>query len=230
MNPSAPTDRIEIAPTAQPQEGTIIWLHGLGASGDDFVPIVPHLNLPQVRFIFPHAPERPVTINNGWIMRSWYDIQTLEESDERESAQDIEESHQRITALLDAEVERGLSPDQIILAGFSQGAAMALHTGLRYPASLRGIMALSGYLLLPQRFKAEAHPANAGTPLLLCHGTQDTVVPMTRGQKAAQELSKESPERDLQWRDYPMGHEVCPEEILEIQSWLGERFFGAHPA
>ena len=222
--PHHKSDRIEIPPAAFPEEGCVIWLHGLGASGDDFVPVVPHLNLPHVRFIFPHAPQSPVTINNGWVMRSWYDIRTLGASDERESEEDIENSHRRITSLIDAEVERGLSPNQIVLAGFSQGAAMALHTGLRYPASLKGIIALSGYMLLPARFEEEAHLANTETPLLLCHGSEDSVVPITRGQAAHQKILAASENRDLQWREYKMDHEVCTEELTQIGRWLQERF------
>jgi phospholipase/carboxylesterase len=202
----------------------VIWLHGLGASGDDFVPIVSHLNLPSVRFVFPHAPERPVTINRGWVMRAWYDIRTLDASDEREDPDDIAASHAWITTLIDQEVERGLSPHQIVLAGFSQGGAMALHTGLRYPAALGGIMGLSCYLLLPEQLRAEAHAANRSTPVLLCHGSQDSVVPLHSGERAREFLAEQDPERDLLWEDFPMDHEVCGEEVQLIAQWLRQRF------
>jgi phospholipase/carboxylesterase len=223
MDHNAP-DRIEIPPQSASHDGTVIWLHGLGASGDDFVPVVPHLNLPSIRFVFPHAPERPVTLNRGWVMRAWYDIRSLEASEEREDPADIEASHAWITELIDQEVERGLAPHQIVLAGFSQGGAMALHTGLRYPASLGGIIGLSSYLLLPARLRAEAHPANQGTPILLCHGTQDSMVPLAGGQRARELLTELDPERDLLWQDFPMDHEVCGEEIQLIAEWLHQRF------
>ena len=223
MDSNAP-DRIEIPPQSASHEGTVIWLHGLGASGDDFVPIVPHLNLPSIRFVFPHAPERPVTLNRGWVMRAWYDIRTLDASDEREDPNDIAASHAWITTLIDQEVERGLSPHQIVLAGFSQGGAMALHTGLRYPATLGGIMGLSCYLLLPEQIQAEAHATNRDTPILLCHGSQDNVVPLSSGERARELLTEQTPERDLLWKDFPMDHEVCGEEIQLIAQWLQQRF------
>lgn len=216
-------DAIQIPPQ-EPCEGAVIWLHGLGANGGDFVPIVPQLRLPNIRFIFPHAPERPVTINRGWVMRAWYDILTLEESTNRESFDDVQASHQLITQLIDAQIEQGLSPNQIVLAGFSQGGAMALHTGLRYPASLGGIMALSCYLVAPEKIARESHPENSATPILMCHGSHDSVVPVSRGRAAHTLLSEQNEDRDIQWNDFPMDHEVCAQEIEVIQRWLHERF------
>tara|TARA_Y100001934_G_C12177425_1_gene689766 strand:+ start:349 stop:1035 length:687 start_codon:yes stop_codon:yes gene_type:complete len=216
-------DRIEISPEV-PCQGALIWLHGLGANGDDFVPIAARLQLPQLRFIFPHAPERPITINRGWVMRAWYDIKTLEESPNRECIEGVEQSHRAITDLIDSQVREGLSPNQIVLAGFSQGGAMALHTGLRYPGSLGGLMALSTYLVASDNFIHESHPANATTPILFCHGKEDGVVSLERGRHAHDTIAKHSPERDLQWHEFEMSHEVCNDEIKVVQSWLQNRF------
>jgi len=216
-------DSIEIPPEEE-CEGTVIWLHGLGASGNDFVSIVPHLQLPQIRFIFPHAPQRPVTINQGWVMRAWYDILTLGESPCRESLEDVQESHQRITELIDAQIHRGMAPNQIIVAGFSQGGAIAMHSGLRYPATLGGIMALSTYLVAPDQLEAEIHPQNEATPMLFCHGTQDSMVPASRGKHAHDTLATLNEEREVEWNDFPMDHEICTEEIQVIKDWMYRRF------
>lgn len=200
---------------------SVVWLHGLGASGDDFEPIVPHLRLPHVRFVFPHAPARPVTINGGYVMPSWYDIRHLDFVGEgRESEDDIRASGAQVAALIEREAARGVPPERTVLAGFSQGGALALHVGHRYPATLAGILVLSGYLVRPGAL-AEGHAANADTPLLFGHGRFDDVVPHFAGRLAFEAFAR--PGRDARWKDYPMGHEVCPEEIGDIAFWLRER-------
>lgn len=204
-------------------ETAVLWLHGLGASGDDFVPLVPHLGLPRTRFIFPHAPVRPVTINMGYRMRAWYDITTLERSATREPEADIRASAEMVEALLEREAERGRPAHKVVLAGFSQGGAMALHVGIRHAHGLAGIMVLSAYALLTQTLGAEAHPANAQTPMLFCHGTHDPLVGRDRGREAYDLVSEGRPAR---WEEYPMEHEVCPAEVATIKSWLHARLSG----
>ena len=217
-------DCVEIPAQSERAEGAIIWLHGLGASGHDFEPIAPILELPQVRFIFPHAPEQAVTLNRGWVMPSWYDIRSLEAGPDRESEADIRENTLRIEALIARELERGILPEDIVLAGFSQGGAMALHVGLRHEEPLKGIMALSTYLVLPDTLGSEALEANEQTPVLFCHGSEDDVVHPERGRSAHDLLQSRYPERDIRWHDFPMSHQVCPEEIEVIKAWLHERF------
>ncbi|MBP7149643.1 MAG: alpha/beta fold hydrolase, partial [Acidobacteria bacterium] len=156
----------------------VVWLHGLGADGWDFYPVVPELGLPaaaKVRFVFPHAEPRPVTLNNGFVMRAWYDIRALDLADRSHDERGIRESAEQIAALIAAEEARGVPPGRIVLAGFSQGAAMALHVGLRHPRRLRGIVALSSYLLLAPTVAAETSPANAGQEIFQAHGTADDV-------------------------------------------------------
>lgn len=207
--------------TKQPATASVVWLHGLGASGDDFVPIVPLLALPHVRFVFPHAPARPVTINAGYVMPSWYDIRSLGfGATAREDEAQIQTSSAQINALLAREVSRGVPASRIVLAGFSQGGALALHVGHRHTDTLAGLMILSGYLLRPDAL-AEGSPANALTPLLVQHGAHDDVVPVAAGRQIVETMS--APGRDVRWRDYPMGHEVCPPQIRDIAAWLGER-------
>jgi len=215
-----------IEPASGEPTGSVIWLHGLGANGHDFEPIVPLLRLPRVRFVFPHAPEIPVTINGGWIMPAWYDIRTLEAGPDREDEAGIDRSAAQVEALLAREVERGVPRDAIVLAGFSQGGAMALHVGLRQPEGLRGIMALSTYLVVEERLQREAHPSNHETPMLFCHGRQDPLVPVDRGRLAHDTLATLTPDRPLRWHDFAMGHEVCPQEVEIIAGWLQERFAG----
>ena len=207
-----------------PCRGTVLWLHGLGADGHDLEHVVPPLGLPDVRFVFPHAPSRPVTINGGSVMRAWYDILTWDAVPGREDPQHIRESSKHIAALIDREVARGHTPERIVLAGFSQGAAMALHVGLRYPQTLAGILALSGYLVLPDTVEAESHPANAMTPTLSCHGTWDDVVPLERGQLAHEALARGG--RPAEWCTFPMAHELCMEEVECIGDWLAEMLPG----
>ena len=198
--------------------GTVIWLHGLGASGDDFVPVRPHLNLPNFRFVFPHAPVRPVTLNRGMRMRAWYDIHYLEPGPDRESLSDAVDSERQIVELIDRELSQGIPSNRIVLAGFSQGSAMALHTGHRYSKPLMGIIALSGYVVGEDTFGVQGHVANAKTPFFMGHGTQDMVVPLTRGQRAHELVSAHHPH--TKWKTYPMGHEVCMPEIHAIRDWL----------
>lgn len=213
------TPPIEIETGAVPS-ATVIWLHGLGADGHDFEPIVPELRLPRdpaVRFIFPHAPHRPVTINNGYVMRAWYDIRTAEFV-QREDEVGIRESERAVRELIAQESHRGISPRRIVLAGFSQGGAIALHTGVRYPERLAGIMALSTYLPLAPRFATEAQAANKNVPIFMAHGTEDPVIPIGRGLQSADLLKCAG--ADLVWRSYEMGHSVCIEEIGDIAVWL----------
>jgi phospholipase/carboxylesterase len=212
---------VEIEPRSPEIIGSIIWMHGLGASGHDFEPIVPHLHLPQVRFVFPHAPRIPVTINAGYVMPAWYDILTWERVPERENRSHIARSRAQITALIHREVERGVPEDRILLAGFSQGAAMALHTGLRHPTPLLGIAVLSGYLIVEDTLAAEVTSANATTPLFFGHGRNDDVVPPDRGQAA---YARVRTGRDATWKDYPMAHQVIPAEIADLRAWLHARF------
>lgn len=215
-------DAIEIGPDAG-ATASVIWLHGLGADGHDFEPIPPLLGLPHVRFVLPHAPHRPVTINGGYVMRAWYDILSLDFSGVRESESDIRSSQAQIEALIRRENQRGIASERIVLIGFSQGAAMALHVGLRWPEQLAGVVVLSGYLLMGDRLAQERSPANASTPLLFCHGSQDPIVPIWLGKAAYDQVAALDPERPMQWYDYPMQHAVCPEEIAEIARFLRER-------
>jgi len=201
--------------------GTVIWLHGLGASGHDFEPIVPLLNLPQVRYVFPHAPTRGVTINGGLLMPAWYDILALGRAG-GEDPDDVRESASLVEALVAREGRRGVPASAVVLAGFSQGAAMALIVGHRHPETLRGIMVLSGYEVLAHTREAEGHPANRDTPLLSCHGTYDDMVPIRRAREAYQAYAH--PGRSAEWHEFPMAHEVSPPEIAVIRDWLAGRY------
>ncbi len=214
---------IELATGPRPK-GTVIWLHGLGADGWDFVPIVRELPLPEdleLRFIFPHAPVRPVTINNGHAMRAWYDI-ALEDLERKADERGIRDSHAAVDVLIRREHERGMPYDRIILAGFSQGGAIALQAGLRFPEALGGIAALSTYLPLADSLAAEASAANKRTPIFMAHGTQDPVIPVTLAQASRQAL--EAHGYPVQWHDYPMPHSLCAEEIEALGAWLAKPF------
>jgi phospholipase/carboxylesterase len=202
-------------------DSAVLWLHGLGASGHDFVPIVPHLSRPTTRFVFPHAPERPVTINGGYVMPAWYDITRMDPGPGREPPEDIRHAHEQVVAWLRRLEADGIPPERTVLAGFSQGGAMALHTGHRYDRPLAGILVLSAYLLLEEHLASEGHPANAQTDLLFCHGEQDDVVPLVRGRAAHDALA--TGERNVEWASYPMGHQVVMEEIERIGRWLRAR-------
>jgi phospholipase/carboxylesterase len=209
-----------IIETGPKSAASIIWLHGLGADGHDFEPIVPELQLPDalpVRFVFPHAPYRPVTVNGGYTMRAWYDI-AIDAQGFHQNETQIRESEQHLRALIEQERAMGVDSQRIVLAGFSQGAAMALHTGLRYPERLAGIMALSMPIPLPTKIALEMHTANAGVPVLLAHGTSDPVVPFPMGEYAQRLLSELR--LPVEWHTYPMEHSVCAQEIQDIRAWL----------
>jgi len=215
-------DSIEVT-TGKNPGASVIWLHGLGADGNDFVPIVNELELdgtPAIRFVFPHAPMRPVTINNGYVMRAWYDVSfgDLEGQSRLADERGVRESQAHITALIEREARRGVAAQDIVLAGFSQGGAIALQTGLRHPQKLAGVMALSGYLPLAESLLQEAAPANKTTPIFMAHGTYDPVVPLMMGAGSMTLLSGLG--YAVEWRQYPMPHSVCPEEIQDIGAWL----------
>lgn len=214
-------DAVEIE-TGAGVRASVIWMHGLGADGHDFVPVVPELDLPEalaVRFVFPHAPMRPVTINAGYVMRAWYDVRP-DGGTRREDAEGVRESQRRIEALIEREKARGVPAARIGLAGFSQGGAMALHTALRHPERLAGILGLSCFLPLADTLAAEASPVNRDVPILMAHGTQDAMIPIARARQA-RDLLRGLGYR-VEWREYAMPHAVCPEEIVEIARWLNE--------
>ena len=211
--------RLEIESAPQP-DAAVIWLHGLGADGNDFAALVPELDLrncPPIRFVFPHAPELAVTINGGYLMPAWYDILGADLVQRQDSA-GIHRSAAAITALIGNEIARGIAANRIVLAGFSQGCAMALHTGLRYPQRLAGIMALSGYLPLADSLASERTIANADTPILMCHGSMDPVVAPQRGAASRDRLGAMG--YAVQWQSYPMEHSVHPQEIADISAFL----------
>ena len=202
---------------------TIIWLHGLGADGHDFESIVPEITLPKdvvVRFIFPHAPVQPITLNGGMAMRAWYDILGLDRTSEQD-AQGIRQSERLIQQFIAEQIEQGIASERIFIAGFSQGGAMALHTGLRYGKSLAGIIALSTYLPLADAVADERHAANRHTPIFIAHGEFDPVLPLEFAQVSRDVLV--SLGHAIDWHTYPMAHSVCPEEIAQLSQWLGSR-------
>lgn len=211
-----PTVEVETGPAP---ERAVIWLHGLGADGHDFEPIVPELGLElAVRFVFPHAPVRPVTLNQGYRMRAWYDITGLD----RRALQDeagIRQSARQVEALIARENARGVPSDRIVLAGFSQGGAIALHAGLRQASPLAGVMALSTYLPLEQAFAKERAPASATVPVFMAHGSADPVLAAALGEHSRDLLQQLG--YPVEWHAYPMGHQVCLEEIRAIAAWLG---------
>ncbi|SNT69496.1 alpha/beta hydrolase [Psychrobacter sp. LV10R520-6] len=209
---------VEHNPAQKMIDRAVIWLHGLGASGHDFEPVVPQLGLSDdmaVRFIFPHAPQRPVTINGGMVMPAWYDIFEMSLERKVDIAQ-IEQSTQQIHDLITREIERGVAPEHIVLAGFSQGGAVAYHVALGYPQRLAGLMALSTYLATNDNIDYSV--ANQDLPVLIEHGTQDPVVPVILGEQAKQLLSSKGYKVD--YRTYPMAHQVCMPQIQGIGKWL----------
>ena len=215
--------------TGDDPAGTVIWMHGLGADGWDFVPIVRELPLPEdfaLRFIFPHAPVRPVTINNGVEMRAWYDI-AMADMGRQPDEQGIRGSQATIEELIAREAERGVDPDHIVLAGFSQGGVIALQTGLRYRAPLAGVIALSTYLALDESLDAEATPANRDIPILMAHGTQDQMIPVQLAERSRDALTRRGYKVD--WHTYPMPHSVCAEEVDEIAEFLMTVLGGEEP-
>jgi phospholipase/carboxylesterase len=217
MTKLLPHITIESAPNPT---AAVIWLHGLGADGHDFAAIVPQLNLNgcrPIRFIFPHAPSMPVTINGGYVMPAWYDIMVADLV-RREDAAGIRQSALAIEALIAQEVARGIAPEHIVLAGFSQGCAMALHTGLRHGQTLAGIMALSGYLPLADSLASERSAANQSTPIFMAHGTADPVVVIGRAEASRDVLATLG--HAVQWHTYPMPHSVHPREVTDISAFL----------
>jgi phospholipase/carboxylesterase len=203
-------------------DASVIWLHGLGADGHDFEPIVPELALHPdlgVRFVFPHAPMRPVTINGGMTMRAWYDIASLD----REGPQDeagIRESAKLLEHLIERERKRGSDYGRIIVSGFSQGGAIALHTGLRYPRRLAGLAALSSWLPLAATLEDEISEESRALPIFIAHGSYDPMLPISLGQHSRRTL--EDAGYAVEWHEYPMAHAVCAEEIAELSRWMNE--------
>lgn len=204
--------------TGENPVGSVIWLHGLGADGHDFEPIVPELRLPAelpLRFVFPHAPVRPVTINGGMAMRAWYDIVSLD-AEGRADADGVLESTAILEELIAREIERGIGADMIVIAGFSMGGAIAINTALNTGHKLAGMLALSTYLPLPGEVDASA--GDRGLPVFMAHGSFDPMLPMQWGRLSAERLQEAGFE--VEWHDYPMAHAVCPEEIRDIADWL----------
>ncbi len=221
MNSILETHEIE---TAANPSISIIWLHGLGADGFDFAPIVPELirkNWPAIRFVFPHAPLRAVTINNGVRMRAWYDIKSFD-FNQRADETGVRESMQQVEALIARENERGIPASRIFLVGFSQGGAIALATGLRRESGLAGVMALSTYLPMADTTAHEITPAGKNTPVFFAHGSGDPVIPVAIGKASYAALTQMGVK--TQWQDYPMQHAVCAEEISDMANWLEQQF------
>lgn len=214
-------ETLEIEAT-ESQRGSVIWMHGLGASNSDFESVVPELDAGYLRFIFPAAPVRPVTINGGMRMPAWYDILSFDNPPLREKADDVREAGREIERLIEREHERGIPYSSIVLAGFSQGGAMALHVGLRASEQLGGVIVLSGYLVLPERFESERSPRGQKTPFLFCHGRHDPVVPHFLGQASFQRLKAAG--YPAQWAEYPMQHSLCLDEVELVRDWLRQRF------
>ena len=217
---SALLEALEIETGPSPR-AAVIWLHGLGADGHDFEPIVPELGMPAapaVRFVFPHAPLQPVAINRGAVMRAWYDVT----GDGRQDAAGIRASQVRVEALIARERARGIPARSTVLAGFSQGGAIALQTGLRHPERLAGILALSTYLPLPETLEQEASQANRDVPIFMAHGTQDPLIPLSWAMRSRDRLKALG--YAVEWHEYPMPHSVCAEEIADIGRWLKRVF------
>lgn len=207
-------------------DASVIWLHGLGADGHDFEPVVPLLRTSGVRFVFPHAPAQAVTINGGMVMPAWYDIRSFDfDDDAREDPAQIEASMHLVRALLERERSRGLASNRIVLAGFSQGAALAVHTAMRHDQPLGGLLVLSGYLVQSSKLAAERHEATRDLAVLACHGTHDDVVPIAAGRSCRDALAKTGSDRaQIEWHEYPIGHEVSPDELERVGAWLRARW------
>lgn len=217
-----PLDRITVEPNS-PATSCVIWLHGLGDSGAGFAPIVPMLALPEghgIRFIFPHAPEQAVTINQGYVMRSWYDIKSMDLHN-RADMTGVLASEILVQALIQEQIDSGIAAENIVLAGFSQGGVLSLFTGLRFSQTLAGILALSCYLPTADKLPEQCHSANAATPILQNHGEQDEVVPMSAGKMANELLS--NAQYNVTWQSYMMEHSVLPEQLMDISTWLQAR-------
>ena len=211
-------DAIQLETGRDPQR-SVIWLHGLGADGRDFVPIVGELDLPAapIRFVFPHAPVQPVTINNGMSMRAWYDI-VADDLARREDERGVRASQGLVEALVARERERGVQAGRIVLAGFSQGGAISLQTGLRHPERLAGIMALSTYVPIATTLEAERNAANSDVPIFMAHGTQDPIIPLANARRSRELLERLG--YPVEWHEYAMPHSVSPQEIHDIGAWL----------
>jgi phospholipase/carboxylesterase len=213
---------VDVKPAGQ-ADAAVIWLHGLGDSGDGFAPIVPELRLPKtsgIRFLFPHAPVRPITINGGMQMRGWYDIKTWDLND-RADETGVRESAAAVTALIDKLIEQGIAANRILLAGFSQGGVIALHLLPRLPYKLAGVMALSTYMAVPGKLKEEMITANKSTAVLVNHGTHDEVVPYSAGQAAFNALKFAG--FNVNWAEYRMGHSVCPQQIADVSRFIQQQ-------
>lgn len=209
--------------TRAPVVASVIWLHGLGADGNDFAGIIPELRLPAglgLRFVFPHAPLRPVTINGGHVMRAWYDIASADFMRMPDAA-GIQESAGAVHALIAREQNRGIATTRIVLGGFSQGGALALHTGLRFPETLAGIVALSTYMPLADTLMDEAHPANACVPVFVGHGRDDSLIPLALAERTRELLNAR--DHPVDWHDYPIAHSVCLPELRDLGTWLAAR-------
>lgn len=213
-------DSVVLSPADGEADAAVIWMHGLGADGYDFVPMIPELALPgsaRVRFVFPHAPVRPVTVNAGYEMRAWYDIRELT-PEGRDDEMGLEGARACIESHILAERGAGIAAGRIVLAGFSQGGAVALHVGLRHAETLAGIIALSCYLPLRAHLGRELHPANRATPILMCHGREDEVVLHAFGQQSRDVMLAAG--LAVEWRQYSVGHGLCRPEIFDISAWL----------
>jgi len=218
----AALETVEVTTGAEPT-AAVVWLHGLGADGHDFEPLVPELSwagAPHIRYIFPHAPVRPVTINGGMAMRAWYDIVSLTSGRDHDQ-RGIADSVNQAAALVQREIARGIAPERIVVAGFSQGGAIAIQTALRFPQRLAGLVALSTYLLLDHRLESDAHEANQALPVFVGHGSQDPMVPVQLGETAAGRLRDMG--HEVEFHRYAMPHAVCPEEIADLAGWLRAR-------
>lgn len=203
-----------------PAKAAVIWLHGLGADGHDFAPIVPHLQAAltvATRFVFPHAPHRPVTVNGGYLTRAWYDIAALDLS-QGEDADGIGASARQLESLIEREVHNGIAADHIVLAGFSQGGAVALHCGLRYPQHLAGILALSTYVPLAATVAAERSSVNGDIPIFMAHGSEDAVITLPHA--LASKALLQQLDYTVEWHSYPMAHSLCDQELEDIAAWL----------
>lgn len=225
-DPDPILDTVELEPEQQPADASVIWMHGLGADGYDFEPVVPQLGLPPdlaVRFVFPHAPAMPVSLNFGMVMPAWFDVLSLDPKD-RQDEEGIRRAGTWIERLVERERRRGVEPGRVVLAGFSQGGAVALHVGLRYPERLAGLLVLSTFLVLPDELEAERSEANRDVPILQGHGTLDPMVAESRGREACDRLR--SLGYSVEYQTWPMQHQVCLEEIQLAGQWIGERLAG----
>jgi phospholipase/carboxylesterase len=222
--PNLKHDAVEINPKEKPTH-SVIWLHGLGADGHDFESVAQELRLPKdlaIRFVFPHAPKRPVSLNGGFMMRAWYDIFDLDFKNRNEDEAGIHASEAIVRQLIENEKERGILSENIVLAGFSQGGAMALQVGLRYEEKLAGILDLSGYLLLSSQLEKEKSPSNQSTSIMMAHGTMDNIIPIQFAKQSRDRLLEQG--YSVGWKEYEMAHSVCLNEINDIRAWFVKVF------